>query len=228
MDMDHAKNKGPTTSTSSFAPSHPGQGLERADEGAFLSNGATRPMSKPGHFAAFDESSANASPAQGSPTESTPDIASAISGRLVLESVSDGEDDEDSIMDDVSEDVYFDELPPHGLPVSTLPTGLCYDERMRYHAEVATINESNYHPEDPRRIYYIYKELCQAGLVDDSKSRRPLVRQTLFRIDAREATEEECCLIHTPKHYEFVRSTSGEHRDFVAAVPRGLTSIRNG
>lgn len=229
MEINHGKNKGPNPSTSSFAPSHSSEkGLERSDERTFLSNGANRPVSKPGIFVAFDESSANPSPAPRSPAESTLDIANAIGGRLVLESISDGEDDEDSIMDDVSEDIYFDELPPHGLPISTLPTGLCYDERMRYHAEVATINESNYHPEDPRRIYYIYKELCQAGLVDDSKSRRPLVRQTLFRIDAREATEEECCLIHTPKHYDFVRSTSGEHQDFAIAMPRELTSIRDG
>jgi hypothetical protein len=214
MDMDHAKNNGPSAATSSFAPSpSTAQSLEPTDQRSFLSNGANRPVSKFGHFAtAFDDNSANPSPAQRSPTESTPDIANAISGRLVLESLTDDEGDEDSIMDDISEDVYFDELPPHGLPVSTLPTGLCYDERMRYHAEVATINESNYHPEDPRRIFYIYKELCQAGLVDDTKSRRPLVRQPLLRIDAREATEEECCLIHTPKHYEFVKSTSGEHQ----------------
>lgn len=113
-------------------------------------------------------------------------------------------------MDDVSDGVYFDEEPLHGLPAVALPTGLCYDERMRYHAEVATSNESNYHPEDPRRIFYIYRELCQAGLVDDMKSRRPLVRQPLLRIDAREATEAECCLIHTPRHYQFVQRTSGE------------------
>lgn len=214
---------------SSFAPSpFNGRVLEPSEDRSFLSNGAIRSVSKVGMIASFDENSANPSPAQRSPVESTPEIANAISGRLVLDSVSDGEGDEDSVMDDISEDIYFDDLPPHGLPISTLPTGLCYDERMRYHAEVATINESNYHPEDPRRIFYIYKELCQAGLVDDSKSRRPLVRQPLFRIDAREATEEECCLIHTPKHYDFVRSTSGKQRPTYFVTRDELMLGRNG
>src|SRR5947209_15948310 len=168
MDMDHSGNNGQPASAPSSIPSFStGQLLEPTDGRIFVPNGAIRPRSRVGRLAELDDNSANHSPSQQSPTESTPEIATAISGRLNLDSISDGEDDEDSIMDDISEDVYFDELPPHGLPISTLPTGLCYDERMRYHAEVATINESNYHPEDPRRIFYIYKELCQAGLVDD-------------------------------------------------------------
>lgn len=211
VNMDHAKNNESSASLSSFVQSSAaGKRLSSSNHPSFVANGAPRPLPKAGNLESFEESSANPSPARRSPAESTPEIANAISGRLNLDSVSDEDDDEDSIMDDISDDVYFDELPPHGLPISTLPTGLCYDERMRYHAEVATINESNYHPEDPRRIFYIYKELCEAGLVDDLKSRSPLVRQPLFRIDAREATEEECCLIHTPKHYEFVKHTSGE------------------
>jgi histone deacetylase 6 len=160
-----------------------------------------------------DESSTDPSPAQGSPAESTPEIVNAIGGRLNLGSVSDLDADDDSIMDDMedySDGVYYDEQPQHGLSTVTLPTGLCYDDRMRFHAEVATINESNYHPEDPRRIYYIFRELCQAGLVDDAQSTRPLVKQPLCRIAAREATEQECCLVHTPKHYRFVQRTSGE------------------
>lgn len=219
MDLARPNNGGPSTSFSSFQQSRPGdQRLESSNGPSFVGNGPLRPTLKTGLLAAFDENSANASPAQRSPTESTPEIANAMSGKLHLESVSDEEDDEDSLMDDASDGIYFDELPPHGLPIASLPTGLCYDERMRYHAEVATINESNYHPEDPRRIFYIYKELCQAGLVDDMKSRKPLVRQPLLRIDAREATEEECCLIHTPKHYEFVKHTSGEHQIVLSNV----------
>ncbi len=215
MNMDRVQNNESSAALSSFTQSPSAdKGLEFSSDPSYLVNGVPRPMFKAGHLAVFDEDSANPSPAQQSPAESTPEIANAISGRLNLDSVTDEDDDDDSIMDDVSDDVYYDELPPHGLPISSLPTGLCYDERMRYHAEVATINESNYHPEDPRRIFYIYKELCEAGLVDDLKSRRPLVSHPLLRIDAREATEEECCLIHTAKHYEFVKHTSGEHRYF--------------
>jgi len=37
-----------------------------------------------------------------------------------------------------------------------------------------------------------------------------LVDQPLLRIDAREATEDEICLVHTPGHYSFVRNTASE------------------
>jgi histone deacetylase 6 len=100
-------------------------------------------------------------------------------------------------------------MPLYGLPTKELPTGLCYDDRMRFHAEVASTSENSLHPEDPRRIFYIFKELSEAGLVADSKNQRPLVPQPLLRIDAREATEAECCLVHTPDHYAFVRATAG-------------------
>lgn len=92
-----------------------------------------------------------------------------------------------------------------GLLVGSLPTGVCYDIRMRYHCEVRPMSEV--HPEDPRRIYYIYKELCNAGLVDDPDSLRPLAAQPLKRINARDATKEEITLIHSEAHYAFVEST---------------------
>lgn len=94
-----------------------------------------------------------------------------------------------------------------GLPLGSLETGLCYDVRMRYHCELRPT--SDLHPEDPRRIYYIYKELCKAGLVDDPEAPRPLAYKTLKRIPVREATEEELVLVHTNAHYAFVRSTKG-------------------
>jgi histone deacetylase 6 len=100
-----------------------------------------------------------------------------------------------------------EDMPKSGLPLASLATGLCYDNRMRYHCEVRP--QSDVHPEDPRRIYYIYKELCNAGLVDSEESSRPLAPKTLQRIQARNATKEEVTLIHTNAHYAFVRSTQG-------------------
>lgn len=100
-----------------------------------------------------------------------------------------------------------------GLPLGSLATGLCYDIRMRYHCEVRPT--SDVHPEDPRRIYYIYKELCRAGLVDDPDSTRPLAPVTLQRIPARHATEEEIVRVHTKAHYAFVQSTIGIHTERV-------------
>ncbi|EXJ94322.1 histone deacetylase 6/10 [Capronia coronata CBS 617.96] len=128
--------------------------------------------------------------------------------RLKIETSEEDEDYEDSLLSDTSSEA-DDTIPkpPRGLPVAQLPTGLCYDDRMRYHAEIAATTGENVHPEDPRRIYYIYKELCEAGLVDDEYY-PPMVEVPLKRIDAREATREECLLVHTPEHYEFVKSTA--------------------
>ena len=97
---------------------------------------------------------------------------------------------------------------PHPLPFSTLYTGLCYDVRMRYHCELDPPKERiDYHPEDPRRIFHIFRELCEAGLVDDPISTRPLVDKPLMRIPARHATIEEICLVHTRGHYNFIEET---------------------
>ncbi|KIW34351.1 hypothetical protein, variant [Cladophialophora immunda] len=152
----------------------------------------------------------------------TPDVSADIDTRLKIESPTEDEY-EDSLLSDTSSEIHEPVLPSkRGLPISKLPTGLCYDERMRYHAEVAATSGASVHPEDPRRIYYIYKELCQAGLVDDKKH-PPVVEMPLYRIDAREATEDECLLVHKKEQYELVRSTAtmsdedlidlAEHRD---------------
>jgi hypothetical protein len=141
----------------------------------------------------------------------TPDVSAEIADRLVLEETSTDED-EDSFLDDESSEDDTD-LPAavRGLAISTLPTGLCYDERMRYHSEVSATTGENVHPEDPRRIYYIFKELKEAGLVADGEDKSNVfVEQPLLRIDAREATEEECCLVHTKEHWDFVKSTARE------------------
>jgi histone deacetylase 6 len=108
-------------------------------------------------------------------------------------------------------------MPRSGLPVGSLATGLCYDERMRFHCEVRPT--SDVHPEDPRRIWYIYKELCRAGLVDDPMSTRPLAPQTLQRIKVVKATQEQITMIHTEAHYAFVKSTQGTSRWFCGSDP---------
>lgn len=94
-----------------------------------------------------------------------------------------------------------------GVAVGSLATGLCYDPRMRWHCEVNP--SADVHPEDPRRIYYIYLTLCKAGLVDSQLATRPLVAQPLRRITVRRAQESEIVLIHTEAHYAFVRATKG-------------------
>lgn len=112
------------------------------------------------------------------------------------------EEEEDSLVEDNSD---WSGEESSGLPLASLPSGLCYDAQMRYHCEVRPTTEV--HPEDPRRIYYIYKELCRAGLVDDPDSSRPLAPRPLKRISARNATEAETSLVHTADHYAFIEST---------------------
>ena len=98
--------------------------------------------------------------------------------------------------------------------VSSLPTGLCYDVRMRYHCELDPPKQRlDYHPEDPRRIFKIYKELCMAGLVkDDLLNTGTLIPNPLLSIPAREVTEQEVCLVHDKKHFDFMRSTASKTR----------------
>lgn len=112
--------------------------------------------------------------------------------------------DEDSSDDNSSDSM------PRPIPLAGLPTGLCYDVRMRYHCELDPPKQRlDFHPEDPRRIYFIYKELCKAGLVDDILSTQPLVDTPLHRIPARNATQAEICLVHDKKHFDFIESTKG-------------------
>jgi histone deacetylase 6 len=119
----------------------------------------------------------------------------------------------DSIMEEGSDFEDDDFTVMQGLPISSRDTGLCYDVRMRYHCEVRPT--ADVHPEDPRRIHYIYKELCRAGLFDDPEhSSGPLVSHPMKRIKIRDATKEEICLVHTPDHYDFVESTQCTYPSF--------------
>lgn len=113
--------------------------------------------------------------------------------------------------EDSSDDLALDTMPrTYKFPAATLPTGLCYDVRMRYHCELDPPKQRlDFHPEDPRRIYSIYKELCLAGLVEDEISTPPIVSRPLQRITARNATQAEICLVHDTKHFNFIERTKG-------------------
>ena len=93
------------------------------------------------------------------------------------------------------------------LPYSSNQSGLVYDVRMRFHAEIVTYDDKmdEIHPEDPRRIHEIFVELANAGLVvDELADASPEDSFKLWRIAAREATLAEVCLVHTPEHYAWV------------------------
>lgn len=85
----------------------------------------------------------------------------------------------------------------------SLQTGLVYDVRMRFHVEPIP-RDQDMHPEDPRRIYEVYNEILQAGLVDDSEDTPSAESHVLRRIPARYATQAEILTVHTQNSYDFV------------------------
>ena len=96
---------------------------------------------------------------------------------------------------------------PSSLFYTNKRTGLCYDVRMRYHA---TVDEGDMHPEDPRRIYFIYRALSESGLVDDEDVDGPKAATILAKFKAREVTKAEACLVHSEAHWDFIQSTASE------------------
>lgn len=99
------------------------------------------------------------------------------------------------------------------LPYSSSRSGLVYDSRMRYHVD-STETSDDAHPEKPGRILEIFSELVKADLVQDPENAEDKDEEYhLVRIPARKATEAELCLIHSPEHIDFVRSTQGKYID---------------
>ncbi|KAI0181843.1 putative histone deacetylase A [Hypoxylon sp. FL1284] len=94
-----------------------------------------------------------------------------------------------------------------------LPTGCCYDDRMKLHAN-ADFGPTPHHPEDPRRIEEIMKMFKKGGLVFTGLDSELLdiLRETptkyMWRIPARPATKQEICTVHTPGHFDWVQSLS--------------------
>ena len=100
----------------------------------------------------------------------------------------------------------------HEKPVpynSFLPSGYCYDVRMRYHTELDAPKERReLHPEDPRRIFKIFQELCVAGLIDHKQFNEGFViPNPLVNIPVRYAKESEIELVHEKKVYDRMRAT---------------------
>lgn len=148
--------------------------------------------------------------------------AQDISEHLPMESSTKAEPFTDDVL---SEDPGSEaSLQPPGITVATLQTGLCYDVRMRYHCELDPPKQRlDFHPEDPRRIYCIYKELCKAGLVAGENGSGSMSSKPLYRVNIRHATKDEICLVHDAKHFEFVKSTKGVFLCvFILLLPRLL------
>lgn len=115
-----------------------------------------------------------------------------------------------------------------------LPTGCCYDDRMKLHAN-ADFGPNPHHPEDPSRIESIMKMFKRAGLIYTGSEAEMLrvIRDTptkyMWRIAAREATEEEICTVHHPNHFNWVKALATkpteELRRLSAVLDQGRDSL---
>lgn len=97
-----------------------------------------------------------------------------------------------------------------------LKTGLVYDVRMRYHAKLYTsyFEYIDPHPEDPRRIYRIYKILAENGLiVDPTLCGADDVGDYMQKIPIREATKEEILAVHSEDHLKYIESTQNMSKE---------------
>jgi histone deacetylase 6 len=96
------------------------------------------------------------------------------------------------------------------LPYASSRTGVVYDARMRFHTEKDTEEEDDIHPEDPRRIYEIFKALQDADLLENEGDREATeaaaVPFKLWRIAARFAEPGEIALVHSQDHYRFMET----------------------
>ncbi|CAN6611217.1 histone deacetylase Hda1p [Trichomonascus vanleenenianus] len=105
---------------------------------------------------------------------------------------------------------------PAELVYANLKTGICYDVRMRYHCRIVTspMDYVDPHPEDPRRIYRIYKAIAEAGLLRDPDLRgAEELGPLMLKIPVREAAEEEILMVHTRAHLEFIASSVAMTRE---------------
>ena len=103
----------------------------------------------------------------------------------------------------VNEKIMKKDIP---LPYLALKTGLCYDARMRFHDTLDPLDD---HPENPKRILYIWNALVEAGLVDDDENAYGIDKVGLLkRIRAREARIEEIESVHAKSVWDNVQQTS--------------------
>ena len=144
-------------------------------------------------------------------------LPAKIKDQLILESSSD-DDDDSSDASELRREIV--RQPP--LPYTSLPTGLCYDARMRFHTELnPPAQRSDFHPEDPRRILAIYRTLCWAGLADDPtfKPKIRLVSNPLRRIQTRHATRAEIVFVHDENHFDSLKRTAGIYQNATICGP---------
>ncbi|KAI7849184.1 hypothetical protein BDC45DRAFT_449100 [Circinella umbellata] len=110
-------------------------------------------------------------------------------------------------MDGIETDTDYQRLSRHGLK-----TGYVYDVIMSFHAQLAEDDEP--HPEDPRRIYSIYKCMLDNGLLNDC-----------VRLPIRQATKNEILSIHDARYYNTLIKTKDMSREELEKEAERYNSI---
>ncbi|KAK5660808.1 hypothetical protein OQA88_12176 [Cercophora sp. LCS_1] len=164
------------------------------------------------------------------------DAPSTTNGHPASESrvTSNGQSTEDDGGEEEEVGTASEHYPLEYLRRGLLPTGCCYDDRMKLHAN-ADFGPNPHHPEDPSRIESIMNMFKRARLIytgNDSELVQ-IVKQTptkyMWRIAAREATEEEICLVHHPDHFNWVKALATkpteELRRMSAILDQGRDSL---
>jgi histone deacetylase 6 len=122
-------------------------------------------------------------------------------------SVHDDSEDDDESVSDLDNPIEHPDISLR--KYAFLPTGLCYDDRMKLHANADFTGQAG-HPEDPGRISAIYASFRANNLVFDGDDTELLTAladsptKWMWRIQARRATMSEICLVHTASHYAWV------------------------
>ena len=90
---------------------------------------------------------------------------------------------------------------------------------MRFHQ---TVDYRDTHPEDPRRIYHIYKELALAGLIEDREAASANPEELMMRLRCRYATEDEILLVHSKEHLDEMKATESNRLLLPALISRNV------
>ncbi|KAH7149759.1 histone deacetylase [Dactylonectria estremocensis] len=165
------------------------------------------------------------------------DDADALNG--VPQAGHNGVDDDDTASEEGSydadsdpepQDLAMEQMRRRGL----LPTGCCYDDRMKLHMN-ADFSPNTHHPEDPRRIHEIFKAFKRMGLVYNGPASelariiKECPTRYMWRIAARPATRDEICLAHSPDHLSWVESlehmSTSELRELTRQYDQGRESL---
>ena len=114
-----------------------------------------------------------------------------------------------------------------------LPTGVCYDDRMKLHANADWSPEK--HPEDPQRIEAIFNTFRRAGLIftgsDDEMHEvyQKSPTKYMWRIPCRKATKEEIRKVHTETQYQWAEDlkekSTEELRELTRLMDQGRASL---